>query len=108
MDLMKGDNVKQLDDHQLLTGLARILDEIIDEINNDLFVPDRYKSTVRDDLAESDVDTLRNAGNVLARLSRWAKWPSDLTPRGYVSRETADDPYTAPLLRIIDDIRKVK
>ena len=100
--------MRQIDDHALLAELAKMLDRIAAELNNEDNVPRRYDGSVFDVCADHDVDALENASNVLARLGRWAKWPILTVPDGsqsYIAPVQAD-PIAEPILRAIEDMRK--
>ena len=101
--------MRQIDDHALLAELAKMLDRIAAELNNEDNVPRRYDGSMFDVAASADVDALKNASNVLARLGRWAKlpepWPERYFAHSYIA-PVQSEPIAEPILRVIEDMRK--
>ena len=101
--------MRTIDDHLYLTHLSKRLDEIAAELDSEENVPQRYDGSVYDCLAGLDSDALRRAGDVLARLGRWAKWPilSERDPtHSYIAPAPPTPTEMSPILRLLADIQK--
>lgn len=66
-----------------LEELHDLLDALTDELDDGTVVPERYQTTAKAHLAESDARRLKEASTIIHRLMLWHKYPA-ASPESYV------------------------
>lgn len=72
-----------LDDHVALRELREQLNRLVDELDDDDLVPERFNSTARGMLADLHSHDVRRAASVLFSLALWAEFRTG-SPESYV------------------------